>query len=640
MAGLINTGVSALHAFQTQLRTTGHNIANVNTEGYSRQGVQLETLDANGRPSGYVGSGVEIGSITRSYDSYLTQRMRTYISSSAEYEVYHNRASQLDDVVADDAAGVDQIMQDFFNAVQDLADDPTSIPVRQVLMNRADLVADRFQSLDDWMINLRNQANEDMENYVDDINGLSESIASINTRIAELTSNASNPPNDLLDERDYLIDQLAEYTNVSTVDVDDGTTSVFIGTGQALVVGNSYNTLSVTSNSQATDYKEINLVTTSGSLVNISSQITGGRLGGIVKFRDEVLDSTQNALGRVAIAFADTFNNEHNTGIDLDGDFGADLFDVAAPQVLDDGTNSGSVTVTFDDLANVTTDEYKLAYDGATWTLTNLSTNTAETMTGSGTALDPYVADGLSIVIGAGAASGDLYRIRPTRLGASTIENLLTDPRDIAAAEALIAEDVATNTGTGHIDEGAQVTSTGTTALATPITLTYVSASNEFTVSSGGTLSYTPSTDSGNTLTLAVTGIGNFSFKMTGTPANGDTFTITDNSSGGVGDNRNALRLSDIQNTNVLVGSTATIGDAYGYMISNVGTRTAQAEDNYQVQSKLKTQAENAKDTVSGVNLDEEAADLLKFQHAYQAAAQVISASNSIFETLMGVVRR
>lgn len=639
MAGILSTGISALNAFQRQLSTTGHNISNANTEGFSRQRVGFETRPAFGGGTVYIGSGVNVASVTRVYDDYLADRARAYTSSNEEYEVYHERAAQIDNVIGDAAAGVDQMMQDFFNAVQDVADDPTAIPARQVLLNRADLLADRFQSLDGWFENLRAQTNQDMSTYVSEINSISEAIASVNTRIQGIATDVSNPPNDLLDERDRLIDQLSAYTNVTTVDQDDGSKNVFIGTGQAVVVGSSYNTLSVTSNSQANDHKQINLVQSGGGTVNVTDQMTGGKLGGLIKFRDEVLDVTHNALGRVAIGLADTFNNEHNTGMDLDGDFGADMFAAAAPQVMDDGTNGGSITVGFDDLGEVTTDEYELTYDGATWTLMNLSTNTAEAMTGAGSSGSPYVADGLSIVIGAGATAGDTYRIRPTRLGSTTFENLLRDPRDIAAAEVLIAEDAAANTGTGHIDEGAQVSSTGTTKLATPITLTFNSATNQFALSSGGTLAYNPATQSGTTLTATVAGIGDFSFEMTGTPANGDQFTITDNT-GGVGDNRNALRLSDIQNSNVLIGGTATLGDAYGYMVSNVGTRTNQAEANAAVQSQLRTQAENAKDSVSGVNLDEEAADLVRFQQAYSAAAQVISTANTLFDTLIGAVRR
>lgn len=637
MGSILQTGISALNTFQRQLTTTGHNIANVNTEGYSRQRVDMGTREAQQLGTNFIGNGVHATGIRRSYDQYLAGRVRAYNSAQQEYEVYHNRASQIDNVIADAAAGLDSMMQDFFASVQDVSADPSSIPARNVMLNRSELLADRFRSLNNWVEDLRTQVNRDFDTYVTEINNLGSAIASVNTRLQGLSIASGSQPNDLLDERDDLIDQLSSYVKVQTLEQDDGSLNVVVGTGQALVVGSTVNKLVVTNNPEAADHKEVSINMAGGGTAPITKQINGGKLGGLLRFRSEVLDPTQNSMGLVAIGLADKFNEEHVTGMDLDGDLGLDYFKIAEPEVLGNPNNGGTVTATFDDVTNLTNHEYELSFDG-TWSLIDLSDDTAVTLTGSGTAADPFIADGMALEVG-GAVAGDTYRLRPTRLGAYTIDTLLTDTRDIAAAEAVNTSAAATNTGTGDIGSGAQVSSDGTTKLAAPITLTFDSGANAFNLSSGGTLAYDPVADSGSTLTLNIAGLGDFNFTMNGTPANGDIFTLADNT-GGRGDNRNALRLADLQNQQLLFGDTASLSDAYGFLVADVGTQTHQAGENAEVQERLLTQSDSAKSAVSGVNLDEEAADLVRFQQAYTAAAQVISTANTLFDTLLGAVRR
>ncbi|MEZ5587560.1 MAG: flagellar hook-associated protein FlgK [Sedimenticolaceae bacterium] len=638
MAGIINIGVSALNAFKRQMETTGHNIANVNTEGYSRQVVQLDARSPQISAQGYIGSGVEVASIRRSYDSYLATRVRDYTSSYEEFAVFEQRARQIDNVLADSAAGIDDTLQQFFASVNDVADDPTSIPARSVMLNRASQLADRFNALDGWLEDIRHQLNGDLEREVGEINALAQSLASVNTRIGALNGTPGGIPNDILDERDKLIDDLSKFTNVSTLEQSDGSMNVFVGTGQALVVGGNYNTLAVTNNTQAADHKELVIRQSGGLTVNVTQQMTGGSLGGLLRFRDEVLDESQNALGRVAIGIASFFNAEHATGMDLDGQLGGDFFSTASPQVLADPGNSGSIVVGFDDPADLTTHEYELVYTGGSWSMTDLDSGASVALSGTGTALDPLVADGMSIVVNA-ASNGDTYRLRPTRAGASSLGLLVTNERDIAAAEAVRTQDLSGNTGTGHIGAGAQTSSSGTSLPATPITLTFDGTLNQFTVSTGGTLAYDPASDTGSTLTVNIAGLGDFSFTMTGTPADGDQFQLSSNA-GGVGDNRNARRLADLQSAKMMIGGTASFANTYGALIADVGTKTNQAAGNVSVQSHLLSQAEAAKSEVSGVNLDEEAADLVRFQQAYQAAAQVISVANTLFDSLLSAVRR
>jgi flagellar hook-associated protein 1 FlgK len=659
MASIINTGISALNAFKRQMETTGHNIANVNTEGYSRQVVQFGTRLPQDIPQGYLGSGVQIESITRRYDDFVANRVRDYNASYEEYAVYEGRARQIDNVIADASAGVDDMMQQFFAAVNDVADDPTSIPARQVMLNRANQLSDRFNALDGWFEDIRNQLNNDFEREVNEVNSLARSIADVNVRIRSLSSASGNIPNDILDERDKLIDDLSHYTNVSTLAQDDGSVNVFIGTGQALVVGPTYNTLGVTNNAQASDQKEIVIQQAGGLQVNVTEQMTGGSLGGLLRFRDEVLDESQNALGRVALGVGSYLNAEHRTGIDLDGELGGDLFAVSgAPRVLGADSN---LTASFTSVADLTTHEYQVDFDGSNWTMRDLTAGInvplSVTLSGTSATLQPSGGSlGFTMTVAdiTAAASGDSYRIRPTRQGASDIGVLIGNERDIAAADPLITANRTANAGTGSISAGGLIAigSAPSVPTAPAVTIEY-QAGNQLAITGGpagppptrfvqadGTVvGANDSFVAGQTYYVEIPTLGTFEFVMSGSPQAGDTFTLSDNTAG-VGDNRNARRLADMQNAKLMIGGTASFASTYGTLVADVGTKTHQAGSNATVQEHLLSQAEAAKAEISGVNLDEEAADLVRFQQAYQAAAQVINVANTLFDSLLSAVRR
>jgi flagellar hook-associated protein 1 FlgK len=326
---------------------------------------------------------------------------------------------------------------------------------------------------------------------------------------------------------------------------------------------------------------------------------------------------------------------------------------VAPPEVLANPANAGgsSITVGHDDPASLTAHEYQLSFDGASWSLLDLETGGAVPLSGAGTPASPFVADGMNIVINAGAA-GDTYRLRPTRDGASGINMLVSDARDIAAAEAVRASAGSGNNGTGTIGPGALTTRAGSVTLAaqTPSSITVEfqagdqlaitggPAGTQFVDASGAPIAGSAAFVPGQTYRVEIPNLGVFDFSMTGSPQVGDTFQLEDNA-GGVGDNRNARRLADLQTAKVMLGGTASIADAYSSLIADIGTKTQQAANNASVQKNLLTQAEVAKSEVSGVNLDEEAADLVRFQQAYQAAAQVINVANSLFDSLLNAVR-
>lgn len=656
MASILNTGISALNAFKRQMETTGHNIANVNTEGYSRQTVQFDTREPQGASAGYIGSGVEVASVRRNYDQFLATRVRDHMSSYQEFSVYEQSARQIDNVLADASAGIDGMLQQFFAAVNDVADDPTSMAARSVMLNRANQLADRFDSLDDWLEGSRMQVNRSLEQEIGEINTLAQSLATVNGRIAELGNGTGGIPGDVLDQRDRLVDELSHYTNVSTLEQSDGSVNVFIGTGQALVVGMAQNTLAVAANAYDAGHKELVLQQTNGTAVNVTAQMTGGSLGGLLRFRDEILDDAQNALGRVALGLGSFFNAEHRTGMDLDGDLGSDFFGLAAPQALGSSNNAAgsSVVIGIDDAARLTTHEYRLDRSGGSWSMIDLDTGAAVALSGTGVPGDPLVAVpaglGFSVVVNA-AVDGDSFLLRPTRKGASGMGVMLDNGRDIAAAEAVRSSAAASNSGTGSISPGALTSLVGSPSLpTTPAVAVQYQAGNQLAITTGPPGTQFVQADGsaigasdgfvpGQTYRIEIPTLGTFEFTMTGSPAVGDSFAIEDNA-GGFGDNRNARRLADLQTASLMIGGTASISNTYGALIADVGTRTQQAGSNAGVQENLLAQAESAKSEVSGVNLDEEAADLVRFQQAYQAAAQVISIANTLFDSLLGAVRR
>jgi flagellar hook-associated protein 1 FlgK len=642
MAGgdTLGIGVSGLLAFQRALATVSHNISNANTDGYSRQRTELITQTPQFAGNGYVGTGVRVDSIKRLYDDFLALQARTSTSSFSRLDRYYNFASQVDGMLAGAQTGLAPALQDFFNAVQGVANDPASVPARQALLGMGGTLVDRFRYLDRQLADLYGRVNADLRDTVTEINNLASGIASLNQEIAR-AQGSGQTPNDLLDRRDNLINQLAKRVSVTTVAQSDGTVSVFAGNGQTLVVGTKSMSLSITPNLYDATRYDIGYAVGS-TTVNVSSQLTGGTLGGALDFRSQVLDTARAALGRVAAGLAKTLNDQHRLGMDLNGAMGGSFFTAPTPTVAPASTNSGgSVGIAIGNASGLQASDYQLRYDGSNaYTLTRLSDGTTTAIATGGTS--PYttsVIDGFTLTITAGAATGDTFLVKPVTGSAGSIGLAVSDPNKIAAAAPIRTAATLTNTGTGAISAGT-VSNTTNLPLAATITLTFDATNNRFNVTNGpgGTIDYNPSTDSGGK-EFTFSGYGGMKFTISGVPANGDTFTIASNA-GGTGDNRNALLLGALQTQSTLAGGTATYAGAYGQLVSDVGTKTRAAEINRGAQAALRDQALAARAAVSGVNLDEEAADMVRFQQAYQAAAQVITVSNTLFETLLGAVRR
>jgi flagellar hook-associated protein 1 FlgK len=480
MADLLNIGTSGLLAFQNALTTTSHNISNVNTDGYSRQRVDLTTRNPQVSGAGFFGTGVNVQNVARIYDQFLTDQVRIQTASNSQLETYYDLASRVDNLLADPEAGLAPAVQEFFDAMQGLADNPTSQAARQVLISNAESMVNRFHSIYDSVYALQTEVNTKLSGTVGEINTLSAQLADLNTQIVTQKAAANGKePNDLLDQRDELLRKLAEKVSVSTIAQGDGAVNVFVGTGQQLVLGGNFQQLAITTSQYDQSKYEIAIKSSTGATTNITPYLKGGEIGGLVKIREEILAPALNSLGRVALGLQETFNEQHKLGLDLQGNQGLDFFsfigDTAAqtlvPSRLNNGGASGSFTI--DNITNLTTSDYTLkTNNGTLYTLVRDSDNT---LIGSFNGPGTYTAasEGITVTIGAGAAAGDSFQFRPTRTAARDIKQMLFDTNRVAAASPLRTRSAIANLGSAVMTQPVLDTSVvprdGTT---TPLSVT------------------------------------------------------------------------------------------------------------------------------------------------------------------------
>lgn len=621
MADLLGTGISGLLASRVALDTTGHNIANLNTEGYSRQTAEFAARAPQQVGNYFVGQGVDVVGVQRAYSQYLTASLWSNTSSQQRASTFSDLTGSLNDLLGG-SNNLQTSLDAFYGAVQDASNDPTSTPTRQALLGKAQSLASTFNSLAQQLDQQSKQVNGRIADTVNDINGLAGNIASLNKQIEREVS-AGHAPSDLLDKRDQLIKQLSSDVQVTT-SVQGNSINVFAGNGQTLVSGGKSYALSATANPY--DATRTEIYSSSGSM--ISGQLQGGSLGALLDYRGSVLEPAQNQLGRTATAFATAFNAQHRQGMDLNGQLGSDVFALPPPRALPATSNAGSadIAVQVGDVSALTASDYTLRYDGSAWSMTTTG-GKAVALSGSGTAADPFVADGLSFTVAGTAAAGDSFQIRPTRDTAGGLALQIDDPTELALAAPVKASAASGNGGTASIG-GVSVSDVADPNLLASAQITFTSATT-YQVNGTGSYTFTP----GSNIDL-----NGWSLQLDGAPATGDSFTVQANSDG-VGDNSNGLALGRVADLGVLDGGLTSAGAAYGQLVSNTGTIGAQAKVNLDAQTSLYNQAAQSQSSVAGVNLEEEGANLVRYQQSYQAAAQVIATANTIFDTLMSAVR-
>ncbi|MCQ4240559.1 flagellar hook-associated protein FlgK [Stutzerimonas stutzeri] len=676
MADLLSIGLSGLSASKTQLSITGHNITNVNTPGYSRQDASQATRSPQFSGAGYIGSGTTLVEIRRTYSEFLTTQLRSSTSLNSDVEAYKSQISQIDSLLAGTTTGITPSLQKFFSALQTAAEDPANIPARQLVLAEAEGLARRFNTVYDRLSEQNSFTNKQMSAVTDQVNRLAGSIGSLNEAIAVAAANGKQP-NDLLDARDEAVRELSTYIGVTVVPQDDSSFNIFIGSGQPLVVGSSAARLEVVPGQGDPNRHEVQFIS-GGSRQGITSQITGGELGGLIRYREEVLDSTMNSLGRLALAVSDQVNSQLGQGLDLKGQVGSALFGDYNDEALTKlrvnafvgNTSNAQPALNITDTSVLTTSDYLMEYDGSLpsgYKVRRLSDNQPMTVQENGGVLsftDPNGRDqGFEIVVGnPPPALNDKFTLQPTRRGATDITTVLDQADQLAFAAPLHSQAELQNGGNGvigqpSIDNLQSPLVPADLSNLSPLTLTYAApvapaTTGTFTLSapagvtvSPATLSITPGQS--NTLNYTVTSGGStveISQTFSGRPAAGDEFTLEYNQSG-VSDNRNALKLVDLQTTpavgvdNNVPGSGFSLTDGYGELVERVGTLTAQARMDSDATGAILKQAKDNRDSLSAVNLDEEAANLIKFEQYYNASAQIIQVARSLFDTLISTFR-
>ena len=629
------TGLSGLNAAKAALVTAGNNTANVNTAGYSRQTAQVASSGGIYAPGvGFFGSGVKVTDVTRSYDQYLTTQLNQAQSLNQSLTTHYTQISQIDNLLANQTAGLAPQLQTLFTNVQAVANTPADPSARQQLISSSQAVANQFRSMDQYLGSLNANINDQVAGTVDQINTYAEQIASLNKQVAMLgNAMGGQAPNDLLDQRDQLVNDLGKLVGTKLVVQDGGQYNVFIGNGQTLVLGDKATRLAAVSSSRDPSQTGIATVNAAGDKVEVQdSVLAGGSLGGLLQFRNETLSNAQNSLGRIAIALADTFNAQQKLGIDLNGVLGTDFFSQASPGVISNSRNTGTLALTaaFSNASQLTTSDYRLDVSaGPAYAVTRLSDNKIFSATDLSSSVPPNTFDGVTLTFASGAAAaGDSFLIQPTRTGARDLAVTLTDPAKVAAASPIITGNTVGNQGSGAVSAGTVDANYLAKPLAAKVTLTYDSATNELSgFPDGSTVTYSDGakmTFDGITVTIS------------GKLSNNDTFTI-DKNTGGVSDGSNALLLGALQNKKTIGGSTASFNDAYGQLVSTVGNKARQLQISNTAQTSLTLQIRTAQQSVSGVNQDEETANLLMYQQMYQANAKVIQTASTMFDAILGI---
>lgn len=631
---IYSIGLSGLNAAQNALNTTSNNISNVYTPGYNRELVIL----GEGRGDG----GVRVNDIQRQFNQYVASQLNAATSSSSALAAYQGQVSQIDNLLADREAGLAPLMQNFFSALEDLAGAPSDPAARQGVLGTADTLTAQFRAFDGYLQDMQSGINGQIRDEVTQINNTTEQLATLNREIALARARTGEAPNGLLNQRDQLVAELSERMDVR-LNIQDGKTyNISLPNGQPLVAGTNQFKLEVMPAPNDPQRMIIGYNDSGNTLVALREDaIKGGTLGGLMTFRAETLDKTQNQIGQLAVSLAVGFNEQHRLGQDLNGEQGLDLFAIGQPQAYANDRNNGGAeifSVRFGDLGNLRATDYTVRVNdaGSPPAFEVVRKDNGELV---GADFDPDTNE-LSfggVVIGfdgGGFQNGDRFEVQPVRRAASGMQSQIRDLDKLAAASFVQADgDMAIGrlsaapgslqtidsdgfelilAGNGELsfDEGAGV----------PVLLNGVAMNNGDPLEVGDTLT-----------------VGGVSFTVRALPADGDETSLTlSTAPPGTGNNRNALALQGLQDE-ALVADRASLSQAYAGLVSDVGNRTNIVQVNLEARQGLTDQLKAVQQSESGVNLDEEAANLLRYQQFYAANARVIDTASTIFDTILGL---
>jgi flagellar hook-associated protein 1 FlgK len=647
-SALLGIGTRAMFANYAALQATGNNIANANTEGYSRQQVVLETAKGQFTGAGFFGKGVNVSSVIRSYNSFLTTQASATKATAAGDAARAEQLKQVEAVFGTGKSGVGYSAGELLNAFVDVANQPADSSARQVVIARAKELADKFAAAGEQLQSLQTGITQDIKSSVDTVNSLAQQVGKLNEQIQALNG-TGQPPNDLLDKRDNLISQISGFVGVTTIKADNGSIGVFVGGGQALVLGANANKLTTVADPYDPSKVQLGIDVGSGlSSMIPQDALSDGSISGMLRFQNDDLVDARNLLGQMAAAISGAVNQQQSLGLDMGKPAGpgSPLYAVGAPRSLPAASNAGDAAfgVTLTDTTQVQASDYELQFDGTNYSLTRLSDNTAAVGSPFSAAqmATGVTVDGMTIQMTAGTSvAGDRTLLQPVGNAAKDMRAVLSDPNGIAAASPVTATFTATNKGTATLGSLAAVS----TALDRTLTanVSFTSDTGDYSWELLDSTGAQVSTGTGTWTAGSPIALNGFELKLNGVPKSGDTLSVKPTTSTEA-NNGNALAFVGIGTKNIVGGSTAangsvtpgkTITDAYASALSDIGVRVQSAQTAASISDSAASQAESARANKAGVNLDEEAAKLIQYQQSYQAAAKMLQVAQQVFDTLL-----
>jgi flagellar hook-associated protein 1 len=651
---IADIGASGLEAATAAMQTVSNNTANANTPGYNVESVAQVELPGIGIAPG---AGTDVSSVQRAFDQFVYQAVVEASSANQAAQLVQTNSQNLASafpVASGGAGGLGAAISGFFAAASTLSQTPTSVPDREALLSQAQSLAGAFQSAAGQVASGLASVEGQMTASVQQVNALTGQIASLNQQIAQQQSAGGNPPNALLDQRDQLVQQLAQQVGVTMLPQANGTLDIDTASGAALVAGTNSYQLAATSGSYGDGTVGITYVPSGQDLTN---SLSGGTLGGLLVSRAQLINA-QNNVGALAAGLAAAVNTQQSLGLDLSGQLGQALFSVAGPSVYAAGSNQGSGTLTV-----TITDPTQFSPADFIVTKTASGFEATDSATGQTTALGngpSFSLDGMTLAVSGSVQTGDSFEIEPTAAAAQTLTVTTGDPSAIAAASAyvatagaLAANGAITNNNSGNIQASvggpAAASALPAGAVVVPasafgqtLSIVFTSATNFNVQTSGGTVVATGAVSANSGAEIAIfypsppapAGEAETVALSAGTAATGDSFTL---SPGGAGSNGNIAALAGLASANVISGQS--LGDAYASLVTTIGNYGQDAQATATAAQGVLTLAQQNQQSVSGVNLDEQATDLVSYQQAYQASAQVIAGAQAMFQSLITAIQ-
>ena len=656
---LLNVGARALMANQLALQTTGHNIANVNTAGYSRQTVAFQTSQGQNMGNGYIGNGVDVATIVRNFSELLNRQAAAATAASASDSARSQSLNQMQEVFSGGSNGLGAAINDMMNSFADVSASPTDLTSRNVVLTRMSELASRFRAASGQLDELDYNTKQQMSNDVNVVNSLASQVASLNGQISRAMA-TGHTPNDLLDQRDQLVRDINKYVQTSQVDGGDGSITLFAGGSQPLVMGQTSAQLSIKESLQYPGSGQMSLYFQQGSGQAVeltASMVGGGELAGLLQFQNKDLAEGRNLLGRMSATLGAALNQQQQSGLTLDGKRGSALFTVPTTVAGHTGISGVTADVTFVDQNSTSTpqkpldftayqaSDYKVLFkDNGALSLIRLSDNKI-TEFNSVTDLSNTTVDGLRFNVSGAGGKGESVLFQPYANAAHDFKALVSSPRDLAAANPITAGMSQGNKGNLQLTSLKVNTSDFTVPPGSGVELS-------FQVDAQGNVTYTVAGSSNLGSNVAgqpyVSGqpitLDGWSITLTGTPHEGDKVQVGDALDSKYGDAYtrnagNATAFMDLRDKALFDGGT-TLSDGYSSLIAQVGTRTQSASYAAKLSGTIASNLESDRSSVSGVNLDEEAAKLLQFQQAYQASAKMLQVAQGIFDSVIQAVGR